>query len=107
MEENGVALIFHDDDPYVLKEIISFLETNGYEIHFKWAVINSLQQMKNEIKGKMVISLLNCIHITYHSIYSYWINSYCSQSCILNLARQLFLFAKWVDSNFKKVTQIW
>jgi len=29
MEENGVVLIFHDDDPHILKEIKSFLKTNG------------------------------------------------------------------------------
>jgi hypothetical protein len=35
MEENGTIFIFHDDDPHILKEIESFLEMNGYEIHFK------------------------------------------------------------------------
>ncbi len=33
MERNGTILIFHVDDPCVLKEIKSFLDTNGYEIH--------------------------------------------------------------------------
>jgi hypothetical protein len=33
MERNGVVIIFHDDNPRVLKEIKSFLDTNGYEIH--------------------------------------------------------------------------
>jgi hypothetical protein len=68
MEENGVVFIFHDDNPHILKEIKSFLETNGYEIHFRWAIINFLPWMNNEVKGKMVIPLLNCIYITYHSI---------------------------------------
>jgi len=71
MEKNSAILIFHDDDHHVLKEIKSFLEMNGYEIHFRWAVINSLPWMNNIIKGKMVIPLLNCIYITYHSIKSY------------------------------------
>jgi hypothetical protein len=35
VEKNGTILIFYDDDPHVFKEIKS-LETNGYEIHFKW-----------------------------------------------------------------------
>jgi hypothetical protein len=68
MEENGAIFIFHDDNPCVLKEIKSFLETNGYEIHFRWAVISSLLWMNNETKGKMIIPLLNYIYITYHSI---------------------------------------
>jgi hypothetical protein len=41
MEDNGTIIIFHDDDPHILKEIKS-LETNIYEIHFRWAIINSL-----------------------------------------------------------------
>jgi hypothetical protein len=68
MEKNGAIYIFHDDDPRILKEIKSFLEMNGYEIHFRWAIINSLPWMNKGIKGKMVIPLLNYIHITYHSI---------------------------------------
>ncbi len=55
----------------------------------------------------MVIPLLNCIYITYHSIESYWTNSYYSQSYTFDWVGQFFLFAKWVDSNFKKVTQRW
>jgi hypothetical protein len=66
MEENGTILIFHDDDPHILKEINSFLEMNGYEIHFKWVVTNSLPWMSSEIKGKMVLPLLNCIYILFH-----------------------------------------
>jgi len=106
MEKNGAILIFHDDDLCVLKEIKS-LEMNGYEIYFRWIVINFLPWMNNWIKGKMVIPLLNCIYITYHSIKLYWTNSYRSQSCKLDWARWFFLFTKWVDSNFKKITQRW
>jgi hypothetical protein len=40
--DNGAIFIFHDDDPYILKEIKSFLESNGYEIHSRWVVINTL-----------------------------------------------------------------
>jgi hypothetical protein len=29
---NNAIVVFHDDDPYVLKEIKSSLEGNGYEI---------------------------------------------------------------------------
>jgi hypothetical protein len=57
MEENDIILIFHDDNPHILKEIKSFLETNGYEIHFKWAIINFLPRMSNKIKGKVVFTL--------------------------------------------------
>jgi hypothetical protein len=46
MEKNGAILIFHDDDLCVLKEIKS-LEMNGYEIYFKWIVINFLPWMNN------------------------------------------------------------
>ncbi len=84
MENNGTILIFHDDNVRILKKIKSFLDTNGYEIHFKWAVINFLLQMSNGIKRKMVIPLLNCIYITYYSIELYWTNSYHSLSCRLN-----------------------
>jgi hypothetical protein len=31
--DNGAVVVFHEDDPCVLKEIKSYLETNGYEIH--------------------------------------------------------------------------
>jgi len=68
MENNGTILIFHDDNLRILKEIKSFLDTNGYEIHFRWVVINSLLQTSNGIKGKMVIPLLNCIYIPCYSI---------------------------------------
>ncbi len=84
IEKNGAILIFHDDDPHIFKEIKSFSERNGYEIHFRWAVINFLLRMSSGIKGKMVIPLLNSIYITYHSIESYWTNSYHSQSCRLD-----------------------
>ncbi len=52
LAKNGAIFIFHDDDPHILKEIKSFLENNGYEIHSKWVVINTLPWMSNEIKGK-------------------------------------------------------
>jgi len=61
MEMNGTILIFHDDNLYVLKEIKSFLDMSGYEIHFRWVVISFLLWMNSGIKGKMVIPLLNCI----------------------------------------------
>ncbi len=32
MEKNGTIIIFHDDNPHILKEIKSFLNLNGYEI---------------------------------------------------------------------------
>jgi hypothetical protein len=81
MENNGTILIFHDDNPRMLKDIKSFLDTNGYEIHFRWAIINSLLRMSNGIKGKMVIPLWKYIYIAYYSIESYWTNSYHSLSC--------------------------
>jgi len=84
MERNSAVLIFHDDDLCVFKEIKSFLDTNGYQIQFKWVVINSLLWMNYRIKGKMVIPLLYGIYITYHSIELYWTNSYHSLSCRLD-----------------------
>lgn len=51
---NNAIFIFHDDDPHVFKEIKSYLEGNGYEIQSKWAIINTLPQMNNELRGKMV-----------------------------------------------------
>ncbi len=51
---NGVVVVFHDDDPHVLKEIKSYLEGNGYEIWSKWVVINILPQMNCELRRKMV-----------------------------------------------------
>ncbi len=46
---DGVVVVFHDDDPYVLKEIKSYLEGNGYEIGSRWVVINTLPQMNSEL----------------------------------------------------------
>jgi hypothetical protein len=56
METNGAIFIFHDDNPHIPKEIKSIIIA-----YLKWAVINFLLYMNNEIKGKMVIPLLNCI----------------------------------------------
>jgi DNA-binding response OmpR family regulator len=42
LHANGAIVVFHDDDPRVLKEIKSYLEQNGYEIWSKWVVINAL-----------------------------------------------------------------
>jgi hypothetical protein len=39
---DGAIVIFHDDDPFVLKKIKSYLETNGYEVHSRWVIINML-----------------------------------------------------------------
>jgi hypothetical protein len=39
---DDVVVVFHDDDPHVLKEIKSYLEGNRYEIWSKWVVINTL-----------------------------------------------------------------
>jgi hypothetical protein len=51
---DGAVVVFHHHDPCMLKEIKSYLEGNGYEIQLKWAVINILPQMNNELWGKMV-----------------------------------------------------
>jgi hypothetical protein len=48
-----VMVFFHDDD-LVFKEIKLFLENNGYGIHSRWAIINTLLHMSFDIKGKMV-----------------------------------------------------
>jgi hypothetical protein len=54
LHDDSAIVVFHDDDPHVLKEIKSCLETNGCEIHSRWVVINTLARMSNELKGKMV-----------------------------------------------------
>ncbi len=42
LRPNDVVVVFHDDDPHVLKEIKSYLEGNGYEIWLRWVVINTM-----------------------------------------------------------------
>jgi hypothetical protein len=37
---DDVVVVFHDDDPRVLKEIKSYIEGNRYAIWSKWVVIN-------------------------------------------------------------------
>jgi hypothetical protein len=39
---DGVILILHPNDPWDLKEIMSYLESYNFQIHMKWTVINSL-----------------------------------------------------------------
>jgi hypothetical protein len=51
----GVVVFFHDDDPFILKEIKLFKKNNGYEIHSRWAVINTLLRMSLDIKGRKVM----------------------------------------------------
>jgi hypothetical protein len=51
----GVVAFFHDDDPFILKEIKLFLKNNGYEIHLRWAVINTVLCMSLDIRGKKVM----------------------------------------------------
>jgi hypothetical protein len=79
--DNGVVLNFHDDVSYIPKEIKSLLETNGYDIHSKWDVINTLPWMSSEIKGKMVTPLLICVYITFQSKDSYANNFFLSPPC--------------------------
>jgi hypothetical protein len=57
--DDGVVILFHDDDPIVLKEIKLFFENNGYVIHLKWTVINILPCMSHDIKRKMVMFFLH------------------------------------------------
>jgi hypothetical protein len=64
LANNGAILIFYDDDAHVLKESKS-LETNAYEIYSRWAVIDTLPHMNNEIKGKMVILLFIYIYMSF------------------------------------------
>ncbi len=84
LADNGAILLFHDDDTHIQKEIKFILETNGYEIHSKWAIINTLPQMNSEIKGKMVIPLFICIYITLHFQESSWTNFFHSPPCRLD-----------------------
>ncbi len=74
---DGAILIFYDDDPHVLKEIKS-LGTNGYEIHSRWVVINTLPHMNNEIKGKMVFFFLICIYMSFEKIILDQLSSFCT-----------------------------
>jgi hypothetical protein len=70
---DSVVVVFHDDDPRVLKEIKSYLEGNGYETRLRWAIINLLPRMSNELQGKMVsfylfllkVLLIQNIHCPY------------------------------------------
>jgi hypothetical protein len=48
-------VFFHGNDPLIFKEIKSILENNGYEIHSKWVVINTLPRMSFDTKGKNVM----------------------------------------------------
>ncbi len=54
LHDFGVMVFFHDDDPLVFEEIKLFLKNNGYEIHSRWAIINTLLHMRFDIRGKMV-----------------------------------------------------
>jgi hypothetical protein len=67
----------------VLKEIKSFVETTKYEIHSKWVVINTLPQMNNEIKGKLVIPIFIYLYITFHFKQSSFIKFFHSPPCRL------------------------
>jgi hypothetical protein len=67
----------------VLKEIKFFLESTGYEIHSKWIVINTLPQMNNEIKGKLVIPIFIYFYITFHFKQSFFIKFFHSPPCRL------------------------
>jgi hypothetical protein len=51
MERNGAILIFHDDNHYVLKEIKSFLNTNGYEIHLDGHQFSTTDEQRNQGKN--------------------------------------------------------
>jgi hypothetical protein len=42
LTSDGPILLFHPDDPWVFKEIKSHLENYSFQIHMKWAVVNSL-----------------------------------------------------------------
>jgi len=90
---------------HVLREIKSFLETIGYEIHSKWLVINTLPQMNSEIKGKLVIPIFICLYITFHFRQSCFTKCFHSPPCKPDWVGRLFLFIKWMVSSFKKITQ--
>jgi hypothetical protein len=44
----GVVLLFQPNDLRVLKEIKSYLESYGFQIHMKWVVMNSWSFMSSE-----------------------------------------------------------
>jgi len=52
---SNVMVYFHDNDLLIFKEIKSFLENSGYEIHSRWAVINTLPRMNLDTKGRKVM----------------------------------------------------
>ncbi len=48
LSDKGVIIIMHVDDPHMLKEIHSFLESYHLKVCMKWLVVNSSQQMNSE-----------------------------------------------------------
>jgi hypothetical protein len=60
VEKNGAVPIF-------VASLRKSLEMKGYEIHFRWAVINYLPWMNSGIKGEMVI-FPTAFYITLHFI---------------------------------------
>jgi hypothetical protein len=102
------GVVFHDDDPYVLKEIKSYLEGNGYEIRSRWAIINTLPQMSSEPHGKMLCFHLFSSQNPFDSKHSLSISNF-GHFLLANLigVGPLFLSTTWVVSSFKKLTQTW
>jgi hypothetical protein len=46
--DKRVIIIMHVDDPHMLKEIHSFLESYHLKVCMKWLVVNSNPQMNSE-----------------------------------------------------------
>jgi hypothetical protein len=46
--DSGAVIIMHVDDPQMLKEIPSFLESYQLKVRMKWVVVNSSPQMSSK-----------------------------------------------------------
>jgi hypothetical protein len=44
LSDKGAIIIMYVDDPHMLKEVCSFLESYQLKVHMKWIVVNSSPQ---------------------------------------------------------------
>ncbi len=44
LEPNGCMVLFHEDSPRVIKNIMSFLENNNFNFFWYWSIVNSPQR---------------------------------------------------------------
>lgn len=51
---NGCMFLFHDDNFWVLKDVKAYLEDCQFNIHSKWAIVNSIHWTNLKSKSKKV-----------------------------------------------------